>query len=220
VDFRRDHQPERAYQTPEWGRHGDPRAPDPRAVDPRGTDPRGPDSRAPEPRSGDPRIVDPRGIDPRTVDPRGPDTWGGAGYPAPAYPVPDEGPGDPAKHATEQLDRAALRRRPGGPGQLGDGMYRSRRPGTAALFAVITVLLELVALRLLAVAVFGRPIQVGGSIASAFLALGLPIFGLGMYALVGGAAAQGAGARVWLRAPLVYLPVAVTLFLAAGLAAG
>ncbi|MDT5037691.1 MAG: hypothetical protein QOE03_2876 [Micromonosporaceae bacterium] len=132
----------------------------------------------------------------------------------------DEGPGEPAKHTTEQLDRAALRRRSGGPGQLGDGMYRSRRPGTAALFAVITVLFELVALRLLAAAVFTLPIQVGGSIASAFLALGLPIFGLGMFALVGGAAAQGAGVRAWLRAPLVYLPVAVTLFLAAGLAAG
>jgi hypothetical protein len=164
-------------------------------------------------------VIDPRGTDPRGIDPVGGAAYPPPGYPSPAYPVPDEGPGDPAKHATEQLDRAALRRRPGGSGQLGDGMYRSRRPGTAALFAVITVLLELVALRLLAAAVFANPVQVGGSIASAFLALGLPIFGLGMYGLVGGAAGQNAGSRVWLRAPLVYLPVAVTLFLAAGLAA-
>jgi hypothetical protein len=129
-------------------------------------------------------------------------------------------PAEPVRHATEQLDRAALRRPSGGSNQVGEGVYRSSRPGTATVLIVITVLFEVVALRLLATAFFAHPIQVGGSIASAFLALGLPMFGLGMYGLLGGgAAAPGAGARVWLRTPLVYLPVALTLFLAAGLAA-
>jgi hypothetical protein len=129
------------------------------------------------------------------------------------------GDGESVRHATEQLDRAALRRPSGGPGQLGDGVYRSRRPGTAAALIAVTVVLELVALRLLVAAFFGHPIQVGGSIASAFLALGVPMFGLGLYGLLGGAAATpGAGGRAWLRAPLVYLPIALTLFVAAGMA--
>jgi hypothetical protein len=133
---------------------------------------------------------------------------------------PDEGDGQPVRYATEPLDRAALRRPSGGPGQLGDGVYRSRRPGTAAVLVVITVLFELLALRLLAAAFFHSPVLIGGSIASAFLVLGLPMFGLGMYGLLSGAAAApGAGARAWLRAPLVYLPVALVLLLASGLAA-
>jgi hypothetical protein len=132
---------------------------------------------------------------------------------------PWSGDGEPVRHATEQLDRAALRRPAGGPGQLGDGVYRSRRPGTAAALIAVTAVLELVALRLLVAAFFGHPVQVGGSIASAFLALGVPMFGLGLYGLLGGAAATpGAGGRAWLRAPLVYLPIALTLFVAAGLA--
>lgn len=130
------------------------------------------------------------------------------------------GEGEAIRHATEQIDRSALRRpASGGPGPLGDGVYRSRRPGTAAVLIVVTVALDVLALRLLVSAFFSHPVQVGGSIASAFLALGAPMFGLGLYGLLSGAAAApGAGGRVWLRAPLVYLPVALTLFIAAGLA--
>lgn len=145
---------------------------------------------------------------------------GADGWPFPGSDgAPPPGEGEPVRHATEQLDRAALRRPSGGPGQLGDGVYRSRRPGTAAALIAVTVVLELVALRLLVAAFFGHPVQVGGSIASAFLALGVPMFGLGLYGLLGGAAATpGAGGRAWLRAPLVYLPIALTLFVAAGMA--
>jgi hypothetical protein len=152
-----------------------------------------------------------------------PHLGGGLGAVSGAGAAPGAMAGDgtePLRHATEQIDRAALRRTSGGPGQLGDGVYRSRRPGTAAVLVMVTVIFELVALRLLVAAFFGHPVQLGGSIASAFLALGLPMFGLGLYGLLGGAAATpGAGGRVWLRTPLVYLPVALTLFLAAGLAA-
>jgi hypothetical protein len=148
------------------------------------------------------------------------------GLPPLAGPTSGPGVGDPGvdptatRYSTDQIDRSALRRPSGGPGQLGDGVYRTRRPGTAAVLTVITVVFEVVALRLLGAALFDKPVSVGGSIASAFLVLGLPMFGLGLYGLLSGAAATpGAGGRVWLRTPLVYLPVALTLFLAAGLAA-
>jgi hypothetical protein len=140
--------------------------------------------------------------------------------------------GDPAEdtqvvgHATEAIDRAALRRppsgsgQPGGSGQRGDGVYRSRQPGTAVAIVVVTALFELIALRLLAVSFLTSKVQVGGSIASSFLVLGLPMFGFGLYGLLSGAAAApGAGVRAWLRPPLVYLPVALALFVTAGLAA-
>jgi len=128
--------------------------------------------------------------------------------------------GQGVRHSTEQLDRAALRRpTSGGPGPLGDGVYRSRRPGTAAAVVILTVLFELVAVRVLGYSLFTRT-SPGGAIAASFLVLGLPMFGLGMYGLLGGAAAApGAGSRAWLRTPLVYLPMALLLFLAAGLAA-
>jgi hypothetical protein len=124
------------------------------------------------------------------------------------------------RHATEAIDRSALRRSAGGPGGLGDGVYRSRHPGMAVAIVVVTVLFEVMALRLLASAFLTSRVQVGGSIASSFLVLGMPMFGFGLYGLLSGAAAApGAGLRVWLRPPLVYLPVALVLLVTAGLAA-
>jgi hypothetical protein len=139
----------------------------------------------------------------------------------------DRAPSHPAEpmdrapsHPAEPMDRAALRRPSGGSGTLGDGVYRSRRPGLAAAIVAITVVFELMALRLLGSAFFASGVQVGGSIASSFLVLGLPMFGFGLYGLLSGAAAApGSDLRVWLRPPLVYLPVALVLFVTAGLAA-
>jgi len=146
----------------------------------------------------------------------------GAVEPSSAPPDPSrdgQGESQTVRHSTEPIDRAALRRPAGGPGQLGDGVYKSRRPGTAAALGVVTVLMEVVALRLLFYALFTQT-SVGGAIASSFVVLGLPMFALGLYGLLSGnAATPGAGGRVWLRPPLVYLPVALTLFLAAGLSA-
>jgi hypothetical protein len=136
-------------------------------------------------------------------------------------PLPGSDPGDNGgvRRQTESIDRSSLRRPNGGPGPLGDGVYRSRRPGTAAGLIAVTVLMELVALRVLYDAVFTH-LSAGGALGAAFAALGLPMFGFGVYGLLGGvAAAPGTGPRVWLRPPLVYLPLALILFLAAGLAA-
>jgi hypothetical protein len=139
--------------------------------------------------------------------------------PPPPFVDPTDVPGESVHH-TEQLDRAALRRPAGGTSKIGEGLYRSRQPAMMAVLVAIIVVYEVVAIRLLGAALFGQPIQVGGSIASALLTLGLPMFGFGIHALLGGGAtAPGAGARVWLRTPLVYLPMALILFLAAGLAA-
>jgi hypothetical protein len=124
------------------------------------------------------------------------------------------------RRSTEAIDRAALRRPSGAAGQFGEGVYRSRRPGLAVAIVAVTVLVELMALRLLASSFLASKVQVGDSIASSFLVLGLPMFGFGLYGLLRGAAATpGAGVQAWLRPPLVYLPVALTLFVTAGLAA-
>lgn len=139
----------------------------------------------------------------------------------PLPPRPAEAPEDAPRHLTETIDRSALRRSSGGsePG-AGGGVYRGRRPGLAAALIAVTVVFELVQLRMLAVAALTR-LSPGGAIASSFTLLGLPLFALGLYGLLTGAAAvPGApAARLWLRVPLVYLPVGLVLFVAAGLAA-
>jgi len=217
------YQQDRGYPEADWER--------------RGADPlyaEQPASYAQQPAYGDYHVPEPR-AEHRYADPadlRPTDAGGATTQMPPVAPRPGEqlppdaapvsGPrgDDSVRHATESIDRAALRRPAAGPGPLGDGVYKSRRPGTAAGLTAVTVLFEVVALRLLWVAFFAHPVQVGGSMAAAFLALGLPMFALGMYGLLGGSAGTpGAGPRVWLRPPLVYLPVALVLFVAAGLAA-
>jgi hypothetical protein len=138
-----------------------------------------------------------------------------SGQPLPPLPPVPE---DPAGYPTEALDREALRRTMGGLQRLGDGVYRSRRPALAAVLAVLTVVFEIPAIRVLLTA-FSH-ISINGTVAGTFLVLALPMFSLGLYALAGGAAAApGQGVRAWLRTPLAYLPLALILFVAAAVAA-
>ncbi len=101
-------------------------------------------------------------------------------------------------------------------GGSGGSVYRGRRPGLAVLLIVLTVLFELPVLRIFFSSALASPVNAAGTIASIFMILGLPMFALGLYGLIGGAAAAH-GSRAWLRVPLAYLPVGLVLFVAAAL---
>ncbi|MET7421728.1 hypothetical protein [Dactylosporangium sp. NPDC005555] len=99
----------------------------------------------------------------------------------------------------------------------GGAVYRSKRPGLAVALVVLTVIFEVPVLRLFLTAMTADKIEASGTLASIFMILGLPMFALGLYGLIGGAAASAPGVRAWSRTPLAYLPVAVLLFIAAAL---
>ncbi|MEV0561290.1 hypothetical protein [Dactylosporangium sp. NPDC050588] len=99
----------------------------------------------------------------------------------------------------------------------GGAVYRSKRPGLAVVLVLLTIVFEVPVLRLFLTAMTADKIEATGTLASIFMILGLPMFALGLYGLIGGAAAAASGARAWLRTPLAYLPIAVLLFIAAAL---
>lgn len=97
-------------------------------------------------------------------------------------------------------------------------VYRSRRKGLVAGLAAATVLTEIPVLRLLVKSIFSSVVSVAGTVSALFLLVGLPLFAMGMYGAIGGTATTQ-GLRAWAKTPLVYLPIALVIFLAAGLAA-
>ncbi len=82
--------------------------------------------------------------------------------------------------------------------------------------------LALPVLRILLDSAVAPSLSVSGVIASVLLLLGLPIGAIGLHGLATGAARVGGAPahHPWLRPPLAYIPVALLLFIAAGLAAG
>jgi hypothetical protein len=99
----------------------------------------------------------------------------------------------------------------------GSSVYHSRKPAIAIVLAVLTVIFEIPALRLLGSAVIEDVVPTSGIVSGTFLVLGLPVFAYGVYNLLNGTGATSLAG--WLRVPLVYLPLGVLLFLLAALAA-
>jgi hypothetical protein len=95
-----------------------------------------------------------------------------------------------------------------------DAVYRTRRPVSAVLIAIVTVILLVPVVLLLIHVTFIDDPSVRGIVPSVLLTLGLPLTGGGLYSL---AAGGPVGRDVWLRPPVAYLPVGLLLLLAAGL---
>jgi len=174
----------------------------------------------------------------RTPDPRGPGYRGGgpvgprsgqaipslAGDP-PAHQL--SGPGlvdDPSPYAesghhVEAIERTS--RRAQSAAQVGEGVYRTRRPVIAVPLGFGAALLAIPAMRLLLASAFGPVIVPSGVVAGVMTLIGLPLLAMGLYGLFTGAArvSDPAGVRVWLRPPLAYLVIGLVCCLAAGLAA-
>jgi len=152
-------------------------------------------------------------------------------YPPPDFAPPPEFAAPPAPSAPNVAgagttyagaSSSAMSEPTGQVGMVGGGragMYRSRRPAVLIALVAAVVLFEVPALRLLIAATFANQLEVAGTVAGTFLVTGLPVFALGLYALLAGAAAAAPDRRAWLRAPLVYLPVGVVLFVCAAIAA-
>jgi hypothetical protein len=101
--------------------------------------------------------------------------------------------------------------------QPSPSVYHSRKPAIAIVLAVLTVVFEIPALRLLGAATIADVVPVSGVVAGTFLVLGLPVAAYGVYGLLNGPSPNTLAA--WLRVPVLYLPLGVLLFLLAALAA-
>jgi hypothetical protein len=205
------YQGERGYdQAPDWERRADPYVPE--AYSSALADP----YRAPEPRSpgyGDPVPSAPPA--PASAPPASGPPLSSFAAPTGELPVEDVG-----RRRAESIDRTAFRRADPPPGPVSapaGSVYQGKRPGLAALLVALTVIFELPVLRVFAASALASRVDPGGTIAGIFMILGLPTFALGLYGLIGGAAATQGG-RAWLRTPLAYLPVGLVLFMAAALA--
>jgi hypothetical protein len=141
-----------------------------------------------------------------------PATYGSAAA-APGSPAP-AGPGTVAPYneptgVVPPVSRFATEAKPA------ESVYRTRRPVSAVVVAVVTVLLMVPVVMLLIQATFVDDPVARGIVPAVLLTLGLPLTGAGLYALAGGGPV---GREALLRPPVAYLPVGLVLLLAAGLA--
>jgi hypothetical protein len=153
------------------------------------------------PRSGEPLPPHDPLFDPM------PDPRYGSAQQQPAYAPQGQGFQQP----TGAVDASAVRRKV----KETDGLYRSRKPIFIAIYGVLAVLAEFLMLKPFFTGI-GSPAVLGPLLAM----LAFPLVAIGMYGLSTGAATavQFQGPRVWLRLPLVYLPIGIGLLIAAGTA--
>ena len=147
-------------------------------------------------------------------------TYGGltSTYGGPASPTSDVSPaGLVPNGAAPAAEPTAVVSTTGGFGRgPADSVYRARRPVSAVVTAVVTVLLMVPAILLLVQVTFVDDPGVRGIVPAVLLTLGLPLTGIGLVGLAAGSGPTGRDA--WLRLPVAYLPVGLLLLLAAGLA--
>jgi len=103
----------------------------------------------------------------------------------------------------------------GGPAPRPESVYRTRRPVSSVVVAIVTGVLMVPTLLLLIEVTFADQITARGVVPAVLLTLGLPLTGAGLFALAGGGPS---GREAWIRPPVVYLPVGLLLLAAAGLA--
>jgi hypothetical protein len=129
--------------------------------------------------------------------------------------APPGEPSDALRDATSAVDANALRASI----KQNDGLYRSQNPAFAVLYGLLGSLGELLMIRPFLAGAF--KLGVGSALAPLLAMVAFPFLALGLYGLSTGAATavQFQGPRVWLRTPLVYVPIALLLLLAAGAAA-
>ncbi|BFU42893.1 hypothetical protein [Krasilnikovia sp. MM14-A1004] len=138
-------------------------------------------------------------------------TGGPAPADGPAAPAPNFG-GTPAPGAADPTGVI-----PSLSATTGDRVYRTRRPVSALVVGLVTLVLMVPVVRLLAQATFADHLNAASVVSAVLLTLGLPLTGVGLFALAGGGRPENRDA--WLRPPVVYLPVGLLLVFAAAIAA-
>ncbi len=131
--------------------------------------------------------------------------------PLSAPPMQQPPPQQPLQEPTGAVDASALRRSV----SQTDGLYRSRKPIFIVVYAAIAGVGELLMLP-----PFFKGLLTVNALAPLLAMIAFPLLAIGMYGLATGAATavQFQGPRVWLRTPLVYIPIALGLLVAAGTA--
>lgn len=140
-----------------------------------------------------------------------PSTYGSTSAPPAPSPAPAKNtvaPYDDPTSVVPPVSRFATETKPA------ESVYRTRRPVSAVVVAVVTVLLMVPVVMLLIQATFVDDPVARGIVPGVLLTLGLPLTGAGLYALAGGGPI---GREALLRPPVAYLPVGLVLLLAAGL---